>query len=122
MTQDRINKAKALAEAHGGKSGKIILDLVAEIERLRRLTLRTGMHPVGNLEAWPYHPHLGKPLCDLDDDFLRDWAAQRSRRVLMHDCVVGIIALRDLRLCELIAKHLKTNGQPDIKTETCPET
>jgi hypothetical protein len=110
MTQDRINKARSIAEKHPGhKASRIIIELCTELERLRRLTLRTGMHPVGNLEAWPYHPHLGEPLCDLDDDFLRDWAAQRSRRVLMHDYVVGIIALRDLRLCELIAKHLKTN-------------
>jgi hypothetical protein len=122
MTLDRINKAKALAEAHGGKSGKIILDLVAEIERLRKFALRRGTHPVSVTDPWPYKPHYGVPLCEVPEDYLLAWAAERRRNVLLFDWGLGVIAKRDLALFDLIVTYLgsktpKDNGQPDIKTE-----
>lgn len=114
ITQDKLDKAKALAETHGKKSGKIILDLVTEVERLRRMTLRKGTHPVSETDPWPYNPHLGTQICDLDDEFLKAWVDARSRAALNFDVAYAVVAERDLALYDLIVKHLKTNG---IKTK-----
>jgi hypothetical protein len=114
ITSTKLAKAKALAEKHGKKSGKIILELCAEIEKLRRLTLRKGLYPVSYIEPWPYGIHRGKPMCDLDDEYLREWFDRQNPKGLRFDLDYAAVAERDLALYEHLRKHFKTKPTADV--------
>jgi hypothetical protein len=123
VTNETLTQYRKLAESHTGRAAGIILELLTEMEKLRRLKLRTGMHPIGAMEPWPYEPHVGIPLAEIPEDYLLKWLGRQSRNALLFDISLGTIAQRDLKLYDYISK-LATPPQPEtIETsETLPQT
>ena len=110
---ERLKEIQGLAEAHTGKASAIILELVAEVQKLKALKFRAGLAPVSVTDPWPYHPHLDKTFAEVPEEDLIAWRDQHSRKTLLHDICLGIIAARDLKLYDLITQ-LSTTA---IKTE-----
>lgn len=104
MNIERLKRARKLAEEHPGKASRIILALCDEVDKLRRMTLRKGLAPIGAEEPWPYEPYLGVPMCEVPEDHLIDWMKRQNRKGIRFDVDYAAVALRDLLLYDYIYK------------------
>jgi hypothetical protein len=113
---ERLKEIQGQAEAHTGKASALILELVAEVQKLKALKFRAGLTAVGVNDPWPYHPHLEKTFAEVPEDYLIAWRDERRRDVLLHDICLGIIAARDLKLYDLITQLSRKPKVESIKT------
>jgi hypothetical protein len=114
MTQKKLEHYRKLAQKHGGKSGRIILELVQEVTRAGRFRLiGRDLRPLTEDDPWPYFGagHDGKPLREVPDDYLCEWMMQRNRAALKVDADLALAAQLDLQLYDYVKQRIKRKSK-----------
>ena len=114
MTEGQLNDYRQLAEKHKHKrSGRIMLELLNEITRLRHLWDRNELrrHAVSDETLMPFGQYRGERMVDVPEDYLAWWQKENNRDGLKVDAEFGpvprnFVAQRKLRIYDYIQQRI----------------
>jgi hypothetical protein len=114
MTAETLAKYRALAEKRSWrKSGRVVLDLLDEIDRLRALWDRNQVQRgvVSDESLMPFGQYKGERLANVPEDYLLWWLKQNNRDALQIDADFGkhptnFIAQRKLKIYDYIQQRI----------------
>lgn len=119
MTKTKLEEYRTLAEKHANKgSGRIVLELLDEIIRLRQLWTRNEAHrgQVSDETLMPFGEYKGERMVDVPEDYLLWWLKQNNREGLAVEAEFGptprnFVAKRKLKIYDYIRQRI--NAETD---------
>jgi len=114
VTREHLAQLRVQAEKHRNRhSGRIVLELLDEIVRLRALWDRneTRRNAVSDESLWPFGEYKGERMVDVPEDYLMWWVKSNPRDGLRIDAdfapaPANFAARRKLRIYDYIQQRI----------------